>query len=261
MTILCYHAVQPGWTAPMSMEPAAFAAHMAWLARRRTVVGLRRAMAEAGPAGTLPRGQVALTFDDGFASVHEHALPVLQRHRLPATVFLVARTLIEADPVVDWVDHPPREPLRTLTVEQVRELQAQGIEFESHSRGHLDLTRLSFEDCVADLRESREVLESVLGHPVRMLAYPRGRHSADVRKAAERAGYTHAFSLPERHEEVGPYAIPRVGIYHDNSVRHLALKTTRPYLALKTSPAVHAVRGSVTSAAARVAGALRNRRS
>lgn len=255
MTILCYHAVQPGWTAPMSMEPDAFAAHMAWLAQHRSVVPLSEAVGSLGRRWTLPRGQVVLTFDDGFDSLYSHALPVLRRHRLPATVFLVARTVTEDDPVVDWVDRPPAERLRTLDLAQIREMQSLGVHFESHSHGHLDLTRLSVEECVADLRESRELLESVLGQPVRMLAYPRGRHSADVRLAAERAGYTYAFALPEGHEEVGPYAVPRVGVYHDNTVRELALKTSPAYLRLRMSPTARSVRDRGTA----LARALRER--
>jgi peptidoglycan/xylan/chitin deacetylase (PgdA/CDA1 family) len=150
-------------------------------------------------------------------------------------VFLVAKTLTGGSSEVDWVDRPPSEPLTTLDLEQIREMRAAGVSFESHSWGHVDLTQLSYEDCVNDLRDSRELLESVLEAPVRMLAYPRGRHNADVRAAAAKAGYSHAFTLPERREEPGPYAVPRVGVYHDNSVAHLRLKAAAPYLRLRTS--------------------------
>jgi peptidoglycan/xylan/chitin deacetylase (PgdA/CDA1 family) len=182
----------------------------------------------------LPRREVALTFDDGFASVHEHALPVLARHGLPATVFLVARTLVDPDSPVDWVDHPPAEPLQTLSLEQILEMRSAGVSFESHSMAHLDLTTLGYAACVADLRRSREILEDHLRHPVRLLAYPRGRHDDDVRTAAARAGYTHAFTLPEGQEQPGAYAVPRVGIYYRNTVSHLRLKASPRYLRVRT---------------------------
>ena len=237
MTILCYHAVQPRWTAPMSMEPKAFAEHAAWLARRRSVLPLSLAVDRLDSTGRLPGRGVVLTFDDGFSSLYEHAFPVLLEHRLPATVFLVAKPLREPGADVDWVDRPPEEPLSTLHPDQIREMQRHGISFESHSYAHTDLTTLSYADCVQDLRSSRELLESLLGHPVRLLAYPRGRHNADVRAAAERAGYSHAFALPEGREEPGRYAVPRVGVYHENTISHLRVKLARPYLAVRASRA------------------------
>ncbi|WP_148572961.1 polysaccharide deacetylase family protein [Nocardioides caldifontis] len=242
MTVLCYHAVQPGWTAPMSMEPAVFAEHARWLARHRRVVPLHAYVDRLG-LGAGPRWRdVALTFDDGFASVHDHALPLLVELGLPATVFLVASTIVEPGRLVDWVDRPPAEPLATLEIDQIREMQEAGVAFESHSYWHHDLTTLSFAECVEDLRASREVLEEVLGHPVRLLAYPRGRHDGDVRAAAASAGYTHAFALPEQREEPGRFAVPRVGIYHDNTIAHLRIKLARPYLAVRSLPALAASR-------------------
>jgi peptidoglycan/xylan/chitin deacetylase (PgdA/CDA1 family) len=242
MSILCYHAVQPGWRSPMSVEPAVLDEHCGWLSRRRSVVPLQEAVHRLDATGRLPRGLAALTFDDGFSSLHEHGFPVLARHRLPATVFLVAETLTAAGRPVDWVDTAPAEQLTTLTIEQVREMQDAGIRFESHSFSHLDLTSLSFEDCVRDLTDSRELLETLLGRPVRLLAYPRGRHNASVRAAAERAGYSHAFTLPEGREPVGPYAVPRVGLFDGNDLRHLRVKSARSYLRLRTGRPYQVVR-------------------
>jgi peptidoglycan/xylan/chitin deacetylase (PgdA/CDA1 family) len=242
MSILCYHAVQPGWRSPMSVEPAVLDEHCGWLSRRRSVVPLQEAVHRLDATGRLPRGLAALTFDDGFSSLYEHGFPVLARHRLPATVFLVAETLTAAGRPVDWVDTAPAEQLTTLTIEQVREMQDAGIRFESHSFSHLDLTSLGFEDCVRDLTDSRELLETLLGRPVRLLAYPRGRHNASVRAAAEQAGYSHAFTLPEGREPVGPYAVPRVGLFDGNDLRHLRVKSARSYLRLRTGRPYQVVR-------------------
>lgn len=248
MTILCYHAVQAGWESPMAMDPGAFADHAEWLVRRTTVVPLQSAVGALAPDGRLPRGTTALTFDDGFDGLHPNLTPVLARLGIPATVFLVAETLTEAGRSVDWVDTPPSHPLATLTLDQVRDMQAAGVCFESHSFSHLDLTQLSFQQCVDDLTRSRELLESLLDRRVRLLAYPRGRHNAAVRAAAEQAGYSHAFTLPEGPEAPGPFAIPRVGIHRGNGVAHLRIKTSRPYLSVRTSRAYHPVRRAVRTA-------------
>lgn len=229
MSILCYHSLDPGWASPLAVPPGAFASHAAWLARNRDVVPAERAAAAMSWRGTLPGKLSALTFDDGYDDLYENALPVLARHRLPATVFLVAATLTDGK-AVDWVDDPPAHELRTLSAAQVLEMQEAGVTFGSHSRAHLDLTTLSYEDCVTDLRGSREALEDVLRRPVTLLAYPRGRHDPDARRAAAAAGYEAAFSLPEGAEEVSRFSVPRAGVYGHNGTAVLRLKTMRSYV-------------------------------
>ncbi len=238
MTILCYHSVEPDWESPLAVTPEAFAAQAAWLSRSRQVLPVRNALSRLDSRGRLPRGTAALTFDDGFAALHEHVLPLLTRHRLPATVFLVAQTLTPAGQAVDWVRTPGTGRLTTLTLDQVLEMQDAGVDFQSHSWAHRDLVDLSFEECVRDLRDSREFLSDVLGRPVTLLAYPRGLHDADVRRAAEVAGYTHAFALPETAEEPGDFAVPRVGIYRGNGLLSVRVKAARPYLQVRTAEPV-----------------------
>ena len=248
MTILCYHEVRPGWASPLATDPRSFAEQCAWLAARKTVLPLERAVDRLDRSGRLPSGQTALTFDDGFRGLYDHAFPVLRRTGLPATVFLVARTLTTDDRPPDWVDTPPPEPLQTLTADQVREMQEAGVGFGSHSYAHADLTGLTFAECVRDLRDSRLLLESLLGRSVPLLAYPRGRHNATVRLAAHKAGYSHAFTLPERREPVGAYAIPRVGLYHGNTLADLRVKSARAYLPVRTAPVYQLARSAVRSA-------------
>lgn len=252
MTILCYHEVRPGWASPLATDPGSFAEHCAWLATHKTVLPLVQAVGRLDRSGRLPVGETALTFDDGFRGLYDHAFAELRRTGLPATVFLVARTLTPDGRPPDWVDTPPApseaQQLETLSVDQVHEMQEAGIGFGSHSYTHADLTRLTFEECVRDLRDSRLLLESLLGGPVPLLAYPRGRHNAVVRLAAERAGYSHAFTLPERREAAGPYAVPRVGLYHGNSLSDLRVKSARAYLPVRTAPAYQLARAAARTA-------------
>ncbi|HET7356789.1 MAG TPA: polysaccharide deacetylase family protein [Nocardioidaceae bacterium] len=249
MTILCYHEVGPGWASPLATDPGSFAEQCAWLAARKNVLPLDRAVGRLDRSGRLPAGETALTFDDGFRGLYDHAFPVLRRTGLPATVFLVARTLTGDERPPDWVDTPPEgRSLETLTVDQVHEMQEAGIRFGSHSYAHADLTALGFEECVRDLRDSRLLLETLLGGPVPLLAYPRGRHNPVVRRAAEAAGYRHAFTLPERREATGPYAVPRVGLYRGNTLAELRVKSARAYLPVRTAPVYQLARAAVRTA-------------
>ena len=236
MTILCYHSVDPAWESPLAMRPTEFEAHCRWLARHRSVVPLADAVTKLDRSGRLPRGLAAMTFDDGFSGVLEHALPVIRRYALPVTVFLVAQTLTDEGLSAHWVRTPPPWSIATLTRDQVQEMQALGVDFQSHSWAHLDLPTLGYDGCVDDLRRSRDLLEDLLGRSVTHLAYPRGLHDEQVRRAAEKAGYSHAYSLPEASERPGPYAVPRVGINRGNGVSTLAVKSARAYLPTRHGP-------------------------
>lgn len=250
MTILCYHGVDPDWRSPLIVTPSAFDAHCAWLAARRNVLPLDVAVERLDVSGRLPRGQTAITFDDGFRNVLVHGLPVLRRHQLPATVFVVAETLTPAGRSVDWVDTPPSDGsvIETLTLEEVRELADAGVSIGSHSYSHAVLTSLGEEECERDLRASRELLEDLLHGPVPFLAYPRGFHDERVRRAAARAGFRNSFTLPEDREEPGPHAVPRVGVYPGNDAASLRWKTSRSYLPLRTGRAYPALRRLVKGA-------------
>jgi peptidoglycan/xylan/chitin deacetylase (PgdA/CDA1 family) len=250
MSILCYHAVDPCWQSPLAVTPELFETHCAWLARHRTVVPLRVALDRMDRRGRLPRGMVALTFDDGFAQLDDLVFPALARHRLPATVFLVTATLTDEGHPVDWVDTPPPDwELQTLTREQVLAAQGAGIEFESHSWAHLTLPELDEEECRADLRSSRELLEDLLHKRVDLLAYPRGFHDAKVRRATEAAGFSRGLALPDSREQAGPYAVPRIGVFPGNGETAMRLKTYRRYVGIRQSrvfPVVRAVGRAVS---------------
>lgn len=235
MSVLCYHSVCDAWNSPLAMGSDRFADQCARIASRFETVGVSKAISHIDRRGQLPRGMSVLTFDDGFRDNFDVALPTLRRYGLPATLFIVAAS-VDGDYAVDWVDDPPDFPLETLDRDQIQTLVAEGMTIGSHSLHHKDLTTLDFDTCVADLSESREILEEVTGGPVPYLAYPRGLWNADVAKAAQAAGYSHAFSLPVSPEPIGPFSLPRVGIYRDNGPGKFRLKTSHPYQRLRTSP-------------------------
>lgn len=239
MTILCYHTVEPGCPSRVAVEPADFAEQMAHVARRRRVVAPEDVPRLLDRRGRLPRGAAAVTFDDGFSGVLDHAAPVLGRHGIPAIVFVVAKTLDADGHPVDWVDDAPvsGRALRTLDADGVRALADAGVTIGSHSWAHRHLPEMTESEVLTDLRDSRALLEEVVGRPVTQLAYPRGEHTPHVRRAAAAAGYGAAYGLPERREAPGPMAIPRVGIYPGNTIPELRVKLARPYLAVRLSPA------------------------
>jgi peptidoglycan/xylan/chitin deacetylase (PgdA/CDA1 family) len=243
MTVLCYHTVDEGWESVLAVRPAEFEAQAAWLAEHRRVLDLEAAAARLDRRFRLPHGCVTLTFDDGFVGVYTHAFPVLRRLGLPATVYVVTRTLHDRTTPVDWVrEEHPSCGLSCIDGDQILEMREAGIRFGSHTATHRDLPELTFREQLAELRESREALEDLLREPVRTLAYPRGLHDEVTREASRQAGYELAFSLPERLEPVDAQAVPRVGVYRGNSLGTVRAKLQPGYLPIRVRLATPEIR-------------------
>lgn len=233
--ILCYHEVDPVWRSTLSITPDVFRRHCEWLAENRTVVPLAELVDRLDQHMLPDRGVTAITFDDGFRGVHDHALPILVELGLPATVFVVTDTLTERRQPVDWIDGLSPDTRQVVNRTQIEELQRSGIDVQSHSAAHKVLPTLSDSDCLDDLKRSRETLEDALGKPVRQLAYPRGQHSDQVRRSAQDAGFESAYSLPEHKEHVGRFAVPRVGVFPGNGLATLSIKSSPEYLRFRHS--------------------------
>ena len=92
--ILVYHRVahleRDPWQ--VAVSPAHFAEQMTVLRRFFKPVRLSRLVADLR-RGRVEPGSVAVTFDDAYPGVLEHALPVLTRERIPAVVFVVSGAL------------------------------------------------------------------------------------------------------------------------------------------------------------------------
>jgi peptidoglycan/xylan/chitin deacetylase (PgdA/CDA1 family) len=73
----------------MLVSRAMLERHLDWLARRFQVVSLDELRSRLDGAAGDDRPIAAITFDDGYRDVYEHAFPLLMRKGLPATVFVV----------------------------------------------------------------------------------------------------------------------------------------------------------------------------
>jgi peptidoglycan/xylan/chitin deacetylase (PgdA/CDA1 family) len=98
LTILTYHRVLPVPEAAayefeaMVTPRDHFEAQMALLRRRYPVLSLGEAVCRL-EEGTLPRRAVCVTFDDGYLDNYVYAWPILEKYRIPATLFLVTGAL------------------------------------------------------------------------------------------------------------------------------------------------------------------------
>jgi peptidoglycan/xylan/chitin deacetylase (PgdA/CDA1 family) len=130
--------------------------------------------------------RVALTFDDGFHNVWEHALKPLAAHKFIATQFLVGNFIGRLN---QWEirEGEVREPL--MDTAQVRDWVRAGHRIGSHSLSHPYLTRLSRRDAHEEIVASKKKLEDTFGVAVEDFCYPYGNWNESVRDQVIEAGY------------------------------------------------------------------------
>jgi peptidoglycan/xylan/chitin deacetylase (PgdA/CDA1 family) len=145
-----------------------------------------------GAIDRLPDGthSVAITFDDGLVSFGEHAVPVLERWNIPATVFAVVDAL---GTTPAWGEHYYSPEERVMSEEHLRALPAL-ISVGSHTLTHPHLLAVSEQAAALEIRESRRKLESLLQRPVMTFSFPHGDFNEAVVAQCQDAGYERVFS-------------------------------------------------------------------
>ncbi len=235
MLVLTYHAVEAG-PAPLCLEPDLFSRHAEAIAASGVAVLTVSEVAAALRSGRLPERAVAITFDDGFASVVEHAAPLLSAHGLRATVFAVAGHLGGANDWPTQAGWAPRLPL--ATADDLSAMGREGWEIGSHGVEHAPLRDASEDVARREVVESRSRLEQALGVSVGSFAWPYGAKPSAPGAGLVARTYDAACAAGPavvRHSS-DPLAVPRIDIHYLRSAERLRRALEREphaYLALR----------------------------
>jgi peptidoglycan/xylan/chitin deacetylase (PgdA/CDA1 family) len=177
-SILVYHTISSP-AAPLEgdidIPRERFLSQLQWLSRWRRVVPLEE---------TLPgraTHSVAITFDDGYRDNLYVALPLLEKFKLPMTLF-VAAGMVGQDGFLsaDELREISRHPLVTIG---------------AHGLTHRHFTKLPIAEARFELLESRRVLESLTGKPIDLMAWPYGECNARLEQLSSECGYRAAWSV------------------------------------------------------------------
>ena len=194
--ILCYHGVgTPSWGVN-DVTSKQFAEQL----EVALSLGYRFVSLEDAVGRPVPK-TLAVTFDDGLASVSKNAAPVLSDLGVPFTVFVVS----------DWADgkHNFGDDI-FMDWSDLQRLVGDGAAIGSHSVNHPNFSRISADEAVMQLRTSRETISARLGLAPDAFAIPFGRSSdwtAATSESAALAGYDMVVAQSE--DARPPGTVPR----------------------------------------------------
>ena len=118
-------------------------------------------------------GIVSLAFDDGWRSIYENALPILDGDNLKSTHYIVSR----------YLDHP-----LYMNARQVCDLERHGHEVGCHSVSHKHLPQQTLAIIEEEIAQSQRCLQDI-GLPTQTFAYPYGEYDERVIDAVKRFGF------------------------------------------------------------------------
>ncbi|MEM8705237.1 MAG: polysaccharide deacetylase family protein [Actinomycetota bacterium] len=165
LVVLIYHRVGAHTPVRVDLPTEVFDDQIAELAATTEVLRIDDAVSRLA-AGEDLTGASVVTFDDGTVDFVDEALPVLERHRVPATLYVATRHVEER---IDFPDEG-----RVISWQALADAHRTGlVTIGSHTHAHVLLDRLDPADAADDLDRSIDLIGQRLGLPAEHFAYPK----------------------------------------------------------------------------------------
>jgi GT2 family glycosyltransferase/peptidoglycan/xylan/chitin deacetylase (PgdA/CDA1 family) len=157
-----------------------------------------------------PRAAV-ITMDDGYEDNLKIAEPVLRRHKVRATLYLVSNRIGQAN---DWSRKPPMLGRPLLSQNQLEQLRGGPIALGAHTRNHPRLADVPDEQVPEEIEGSRRELAERLGEPMTTFAYPFGIYDERAVATVEASDLVGACTTEPRLSRPidSPALIPRIEV-------------------------------------------------
>ncbi len=165
--------------------------------------------------GNVPPKPVIITFDDGYTSVFENALPVLEKFGYSAVIFIITGYIGRDN---TWDVNLGGIKFPHLTAEQIKDLADQGMEIGSHGTTHRAFTFLPEEQVSGELKESVQEISTITGNPPLTVAYPFGIQNKTVRELARHSGFRYGcINMWGSVASADPMCLRRIPVYRTDT--------------------------------------------
>ena len=207
--ILMYHATDPYHKQiKFNTTPQIFEQQIAWLKESAiTFITMDDIVNSFAGKTTLPPNSVAITFDDGYCSNYDYALPILERYNVPAIIYVATQYIDTGKgakdlPACSWsqliqlADHPL-------------------ITIGGHTVSHPKLSQLPNDQALEEIIIGKQQLQNRLGKIINHFAYPKGAYHRGTPQLVSTAGFQSAVTVRPgliTSADIDIFRIPRIAI-------------------------------------------------
>jgi peptidoglycan/xylan/chitin deacetylase (PgdA/CDA1 family) len=215
LVVLIYHRIGGHSGIETDLPLGLFEDQMQFLAREADLVSLDDGLRAIEPAQSAGSRPVAVTFDDGTTDFAELAVPVLARHRVPATLYLATGFVEDQRPF-------PYEG-KPISWSAVRDALSTGlVSVGSHTHRHALLDRVPPSEVDEELDRSIALIEERLCTRAEHFAYPKALPGSAAADRAVRARFRSAALAGARVNRFGatdPYRLARSPVQVSDGMR------------------------------------------
>lgn len=189
----------------LRVSPQAFEEQIAWMDKQGFNFVTMHELQQNW--GRHPTKTVAITFDDGYLDNLENAFPILKKYQAKATIYVVVDRHERDWSTYKKAHHNSGELMLEpkLSDSDVQQLANTNlIEIGSHTLTHANLDKLSDEECLIELMDSKRILEQLIAREVSSFAYPFGIYSERDVKLVKQVGYDNAVTTVEGVDQDNP---------------------------------------------------------
>jgi peptidoglycan/xylan/chitin deacetylase (PgdA/CDA1 family) len=231
--VLMYHHVNPHKGDLVTIRPEVFEGQIRYLHESGyKTLKIDELLSYMAGELTFTEKAVVVTFDDGWLDNYIYAYPVIKEFRINATIFLVTdRSNGAAANMAETVVHSvPTHKDSKLLIKKgeehkvvlnwalINEMAVAGlVDFYSHTKSHKKCDRLTENELLEELFESKHIIEEKIGRACPYLCWPYGKYNKTALKIARSVGYKALFTTQHGVVNVGsdPFAIRRIVVKDD----------------------------------------------
>jgi peptidoglycan/xylan/chitin deacetylase (PgdA/CDA1 family) len=203
---MMYHDIRADKQVFFDVTPEEFEAHLQLMQQKGiTPISMDQLVNHLRTGAPLPEKPIVLTFDDGYVGHYTYVYPLLKKYNYPGLFS------IYTDKVIKQLGRPG------VTWEQLKEMAADPlVTIASHSVTHKIMSEMPAAQLQVETIESKQILESQLGIPIRYFTYPEGKYNQLAANAVQMAGYAGALTMNDLDERLAGQsesllAIGRIG--------------------------------------------------